>query len=48
MSDTYIKLEDVLALIPYGDICEPKLSYLRKQILDLPTIIIHEMEDDSK
>ena len=47
-TDMYVRLEDILALIPNDDICGPKPSYLRKQILDLPAIIIHEMEDDTK
>ena len=38
----YVKLEDVLALIPTDDIC------LRKKLAELPAIIIAELEDDTK
>ena len=44
----YIKLEDVLALLPEDDICGPKPTYLRKQLAELPAIIITELEDDTK
>ena len=44
----YVKLEDVLALIPMDDIADPKLTYLRKQLAELPAIIITELEDDTK
>lgn len=44
----YIKLEDVLALLPENDICGPKPTHLRKLLAELPTIIITEMEDDTK
>jgi hypothetical protein len=37
----YVKIEDVLALIPDND-------KLRKQIAALPAIIISELEDDTK
>lgn len=37
----YIKLEDVLTLIPNDD-------ELREQIAALPAIIIAELEDDTK
>jgi hypothetical protein len=37
----YVKIEDVLALIPDND-------KLREQIAALPAIIISEMEDDTK
>ena len=45
---TYVKLEDVLALLPEDDICGPKSTYLRKLLAELPAIIITEMEDDTK
>ena len=38
----YVKLEDVLALIPTDDV------YLRKKLAELPAIIIAELEDDTK
>jgi hypothetical protein len=44
----YIKLEDVLALLPEDDICGPKPSTLRKKLAELPAIIITELEDDTK
>ena len=44
----YVKLEDVLALIPTDDICGPKPSTLRKKLAELPSIIIAELEDDTK
>ena len=44
----YIKLEDVLALIPEDDIVGPKPTALRKKLAELPAIIITEMEDDTK
>lgn len=37
----YVKLEDILALIPED-------KELRKQIAELPAIIITELEDDTK
>ncbi len=37
----YVKIEDVLALIPDND-------KLREQIAKLPAIIISELEDDTK
>ena len=37
----YVKLEDVLILIPEDE-------ELRKQIAELPAIIITELEDDTK
>lgn len=37
--ELYVKLEDVLALIPNDDIVGPKPSYLRKKINELPTLI---------
>ena len=40
-TDMYVRLEDILALIPNDDICGPKPSYLRKQILDLPHGLIY-------
>ena len=44
----YVKLEDVLALIPTDDVVGPKPTHLRKQLTELPAIIISEMEDDTK
>lgn len=44
----YVKLEDVLVLIPENDICGPKPSALRKKLAELPAIIITELEDDTK
>ena len=38
----YVKLEDVLALLPEDDIT------LRKKLAELPAIIITEVEDDTK
>jgi hypothetical protein len=38
----YVKLEDVLALIPEDDIA------LRKKLAELKAIIITELEDDTK
>ena len=43
-SGIYVKLEDVLALIPEDDNCEPKSSALRKQLAELPAIILAEVE----
>lgn len=43
-SGIYVKLEDVLALIPEDDICGPKPSALRKQLAELPAIILAEVE----
>ena len=48
MTNIYIKLEDVLALLPEDDLCGPKPTYLRKLIAELPAIIITELEDDTK
>ena len=48
MTNIYIKLEDVLTLLPEDDICGPKPTYLRKLIAELPAIIITELEDDTK
>lgn len=39
-STIYVKLEDVLALLPNDDICGPKPSYLREQLARLPQIHI--------
>lgn len=47
-SGIYVKLEDVLALIPEDDICGPKPTYLRKKLAELPAIILTELEDDTK
>ena len=47
-NEIYVKLEDVLALIPTDDIAGPKPTYLRKQLAELPAIIITELEDDTK
>ena len=47
-SGIYVRYEDVLALIPEDDICEPKPSALRKKLAELPAIIITELEDDTK
>lgn len=44
----YVKLEDVLALLPKDDVCGPKPTYLRKLLAELPAIIIAELEDDTK
>jgi hypothetical protein len=44
----YIKLEDVLALLPENDIVGFKPTYLRKKLAELPAIIITELEDDTK
>ena len=38
----YVKLEDVLALIPKDK------EELRKKLAELPAIIITELEDDTK
>lgn len=38
----YVKLEDVLALLPMDD------THLRKLLAELPVIIITELEDDTK
>lgn len=48
MADIYIKLEDVLALIPTDDICGPKPTHthLRKKLAELATITIEEEEDN--
>ena len=37
----YVKIEDVLALIPDN-------NKLREQIAELPAIIVTELEDDTK
>lgn len=44
----YIKLEDVLALLPEDDTVGPKPTALRKKFAELPAIIITELEDDTK
>ena len=44
----YVKIEDVLALIPEDDTVGPKPTYLREKIAELPAIIIAELEDDTK
>lgn len=44
----YVKLEDVLALLPEDDIVGPKPTYLREKIAELPAIIVTELEDDTK
>lgn len=44
----YVKLEDVLALLPEDDIVGPKPTTLRKKLAELPAIIITELEDDTK
>ena len=44
----YVKLEDVLALIPEDDTVGPKPTTLRKKLAELPAIIIAELEDDTK
>ena len=44
----YVKLEDVLALLPENDICGPKPTHLRKLLAELPAIIIVELEDNTK
>lgn len=44
----YVKLEDVLALLPEDDVCGPKPTHLRKLLAELPAIIITELEDDTK
>ena len=44
----YVKLGDVLALLPEDDIVGPKPTHLRKQLAELPAIIITELEDDTK
>ena len=44
----YVKLEDVLALIPEDDVVGPKPTHLRKKLAELPAIIIAELEDDTK
>ena len=36
----YVKLEDVLALIPTDDIAGPKPTYLRQKLAELPVIIL--------
>jgi hypothetical protein len=43
-SGIYVKLEDVLALIPEDDICGPKPSALRKKLAELPAIILAQVE----
>lgn len=40
MQNKYIKLDDVLALLPTDDIVGPKPTYLRKKIIELPTIVL--------
>lgn len=44
----YVKLEDVLALLPEDDVVGPKPTYLRRKLAELPAIIITELEDDTK
>lgn len=44
----YVKLEDVLALLPEDDVVSLKSTHLRKLIAELPAIIITELEDDTK
>lgn len=39
MSDYYVKLDDVLALLPETDIVGPKPSRLRKEVQELKKII---------
>jgi hypothetical protein len=45
-TDMYVRLEDVLALIPDDDICGPKPSYLRQMIADLPTYLFTKEENE--
>ena len=44
----YIKLEDVLTLLPEDDTVGPKPTVLRKKLAELPAIIVAELEDDTK
>lgn len=44
----YVKLEDVLALLPEDNVVGPKPTHLRKLLAELPAIIITELEDDTK
>ena len=39
-STIFVRLEDVLALLPTNDIAGPKPSYLREQLAELPRIHI--------
>ena len=39
MSDYYVKLDDVLALLPETDIVGPKPTRLRKEVQELKKII---------
>lgn len=39
MPDYYVKLDDVLALLPETDIVDPKSSRLRKEVQELKKII---------
>ena len=47
-AEVYVRYKDVLALIPEDDIFGLKTSVLRKQLAELPAIIITELEDDTK
>ena len=40
----YVRLDEVLALIPENDIIKPKPSYLRQEINKLFTITLMELE----
>lgn len=47
VNNLYVKLDDVLALIPNNDIVGPKPSYLRKKINELiPIAITGDNEKD--
>ena len=47
-AEIYVRYQDVLALIPEDDIFGFIPSILRKQLAELPAIIITELEDDTK
>ena len=42
----YIKLEDILALLPEDDTVGPKPSYLRQEINKLSTITLMELDPE--
>jgi hypothetical protein len=39
MSDIYVKLDDVLAILPKDDTVGPKPSHIRKQLTQMDNII---------
>lgn len=42
----YVKLDDVLALLPTDDIVGPKPTHLRKQLAELPAILLTDLGEE--